>query len=516
MKRIYFTLAILFLAISGMAYLYFSRLSAVAGNKDSALEIAAQNASVLYRVENDQRILDILDGQDLFFKLIGEEKTNLLKSVRQTLLSTAAGASLEHKTIYISILPGDKHTIDFLICTQLAKVEQQKLLILISKKKSNGNAVYTEISTQKGRFFVEIKKDVLLISNSAAALRSTREFDRKENNSFVNFILSNDKLTKNSLANVYINYSKLPELLKSVTPHVNRDEFEELRGLNAYTHLSYNFSKTSIFFNGETLLANNSGYFGLFLNTVPQKLQITGLLPLHTASYTLYNVGNYSEWLGRFRDWFSKQQNNKNVAEQVQSQHATYHIKLDDTFPKYTGNQFMTFQLQQGQKLGAVSLINGDKLNQLLLDLSNDIDGTVRQFKQDNMLFYYFGTPFKKFRRPFFVIKDNYLICANYASNLQDFMRDYQDNRLLINQPEYTALFNQLPNTTSILYYLNPKEAASAINNMIYPPFKTHVNSDQGLQNFGAFVFQISANKYSFQTNVLIPSNQPTLSKDTL
>lgn len=517
MKRIYFTLTILFLVISGMAYLYFSRLNSVAGNKDSALEIATQNAAILYRVENDARILDILDGQDLFFKLIGKEKAGLLKAVRQTFLSNPAmAAALEHKTIYISILPGNKHTIDFLICTQLTKTEQHLLITSINKKKVNENTLYTKISAQDGTFFVNIDKGVLLISNSSEALKVMPVIEWKEDNPFVNFILSNDKLTKNSLANVYINYNILPELLKSVTPNINKEEFEVLRGLNAYTHLSYNFSKTNIFFSGETTLKNDSGYLGLFLNTIPQKLHITGLLPQHTASYALYNVGNYSKWLVRFRDWFSKQKGNTNIAEQVQSQHAKYHIQLDDTFPKYTDNQFMTFQLRQGQKLGAVSLINGDKLNQLLLDLSNDIDGTVRQFKEDNILFYYFGTPFKKFRRPFFVIKDNYLICANYASNLQDFIRDYQDNRLLVNQPEYTALFNQLPNTTSILYYLNTNEGAPTINNLIYPSFRNHVNSDNGLENFGAFVFQISANKESFQTNLLIPSKLPTLSKDTL
>ena len=521
MKRIYFTLAILFLVIAGMAYLYFSGLNAVSGTSDTSLKIATQRAALVYRIQNDKSILDILDGQDLLYQLIGEEKTELLKTVRSTLLSDPeVGKALQHKIIYISILPGAQHTLNFLVCAQLnSAAEQQAVQAFIRKKKDNTSATnsFSKLSAPgHPALYIGLDHDVLLLSDAAAVFKDIGNTRDRENNPFTAFIQGNNKLTKNSLANLYVNYSAVPDLLKAITPNTSKDEFEELRGLNAYTHLSYNFSKTNIFFNGETQLIDSTGYIGLFLNTSPQKLQITNILPQQTASYTLYNVDNFKTWSIRLKKWRSSQTETRAISGRVESQLVKYHISPDDTFTKYTSNQFITFQLQQGQKLGAISLSNGDKLNQLLLDLSNDVDGTIRQFKEDDMLFYYFGTPFKKFRRPYYIIKDNYLVCSNYASNLQEFLNDYQNNKLLVNEASYTNLMDQLPNTTSILYYINKERASAQISQVIYPNFMKHIRNNKGLNAFDAFVFQISANRESFQTNILMPSKDLKLSKDSL
>ena len=137
MKRIYITLVTLFLLIAAMAYLYFSSISSAAGNSDLSLKVAAQRAGIVYRIVNDKGVLDILNGQQLLFKLIGTEKAELLKNVHSTFQSDPViAAFLEHKVTYISVLPGKGHSLDFMISTQLSDAAERNAVIgMIAKKR---------------------------------------------------------------------------------------------------------------------------------------------------------------------------------------------------------------------------------------------------------------------------------------------------------------------------------------------------------------------------------------------
>ena len=41
-------------------------------------------------------------------------------------------------------------------------------------------------------------------------------------------------------------------------------------------------------------------------------------------------------------------------------------------FPQYFNNEMMTFQIKSTETFGAINLSNGDKLRQLLLDVSSE------------------------------------------------------------------------------------------------------------------------------------------------
>ncbi|WP_368495418.1 DUF3352 domain-containing protein, partial [Bacillus toyonensis] len=71
------------------------------------------------------------------------------------------------------------------------------------------------------------------------------------------------------------------------------------------------------------------------------------------------------------------------------------------------------------------------------------------------MLYSYFGEPFKKFKRPYYIIIDNYLVFANNASTVQSFLNSYKNNQLLINKESYITSVNQLPNTSSISFFVD-------------------------------------------------------------
>src|SRR5690606_29106601 len=123
-----------------------------------------------------------------------------------------------------------------------------------------------------------------------------------------------------------------------------------------------------------------------------------------------------------------------------------------ETFPRYFKDQLITFQLNTSEKIGALNLSNGDKLTQLLLDLSDSYDEQIKVLKEPDLLYAYFGQPFEGFKKPFYVILDNYMIFANNASTISSFLNSYANNKLLINKPNYISANNQLPGNSNIVF----------------------------------------------------------------
>jgi len=180
-------------------------------------------------------------------------------------------------------------------------------------------------------------------------------------------------------------------------------------------------------------------------------------------------------------------------------------------FPRYFKDQFAVFQLSNSEQLGAISLSNGDKLNQLLIDLTDDYNDDIKHLKTPDLLYAYFGLPLAQFRTPYYTIKDNVMVFANSAATMETFLRRYNDNRLLTSSPSYSNTLNQLPDRFNISFYIDQQQSL--------PLFKRNISQDYHAPfssgKFDAFSYQLSGDQGRFQTNMLF-NKQSTLEKDSL
>jgi len=497
------------MATSWMVYLYFSSLNTSSNQSDQSLRLAVQNAGLVLSFQHDKSVLDILSGQDLFGKIIGEEKEKSMRSLRESLNTPAINAMIQNQNIFISFYPGASKNLEFMLSVMVnPEVLQKDIALRLAQSKvvlKPKDDFYALTLPDSSQYYLAIKDRVLLIASSPEIIKKVDEKQSDDNDQgFISFIQKNDRLAKNSLASLYINYNLLPALMKSVTPFFNRGELALLNNQNAYARLSYNFSKERIFLNGETKVENQDSYFSLFQSLKPEKIDLDKILPDNTASYTLYAFGDFKHFSSALNGWFKHKKEEGQIKKQIQSINDKYRLNLDEIFPSYTGTQAVTFILKNKQKLAAVKLTNGEKVNQLLLDLSDDYDGKIRIFKEPDILYYYFGEPFKKFERPYYLILNNLIILAPYASSLQDFQNKYQRNELLIMDPTYSDVFNQLPLTSNVLFYLNNKSAQNIVINTVYASFYDHYRKENGLKSFETFVYQLGGDEGSFQTNLLL------------
>ena len=522
MKRILVLIIVLLTAIVSMAYLYFAGLNADKKNNDYALYSAAVNSAFIFAFQNDKSVLDILGGKSLLKDLIGEEKSAELQSLHTFLLGKPALSQLTDKqNIYIGLVPGNDKTVDFLYTTEISTGANKTLLL--SALKSSGvdcrdtlkNMIRLDLP-DSSTFFLAIRDQVVFLSSTFTAIEHALLKNPEKSSKFAEYILSSSRLSKSSLAEIYINYQMLPELLKTAIPGKLNGELGVFNDKDAYAALVYNYSTEKILFNGATKINDTKSYFQLYATFEPQKVTISNILPKNTASYTAYTISNYQQWRKGLDQWFKDRNETSKTIALRQDISNKYRLDPEQVLPKYFKNQLVTFQLSTGEKLAAIDLSNGEKLAQLLIDLSVPYNEDIKVFKDSELLYSYFGEPLRNFKRPFYVIIDNYLVVANNASTLQSFLNSYKRDDLLMNDAEYVRSVNQLPNSSAITFYLDLNNVQNILLRNVYLPYYKHLRNKNGLGSYSSFICQLSGEGDKFQTNILLNKKAGALPQDSL
>lgn len=515
MKKIYFTLAVLMLSMAWMAYLYFSRLNREGIYQESSLYTATASSGLIFCIHNDKSIFEILKGQKLLQKLVGEEKLFRLSLLKDQLISGGTiNPLIENSNIYIGLSAGPRKALSLLITAQLHNQDDKPLLIEGLKRNS------IQVSDAGGRmklvwpdgsiFYLAIKNNLLLFSEDSEVVTaaSAVQPDRQDRQ-FAAYIRAKDKLSKNSVSSLFINWNKIPPFIQAVLRGPLNGALEPLRRQDAFSVLSYNFSAERLFFTGESRFNDSDHYFNLFSGTLPAKSTSAELLPENTANYTLFAIPDYKKWHVGFSSWLSRQHRRGSTSEPVTKTIQTYRLNPDHIFPVYFKDQLLNFQLRSGEELGAINLTNGDKVRQLLLDISEDHTEDIKRFKVSGLLFTYFGDPMKSFIRPYYTIIDNYLICANQPSALNAFLSAYRSNHLLINTAAYLNLSGQVAGNAGISIYIDRKNSIDLFRKNLYPRYYKSLTSGDALGKFDAFIGQLTGDHGSFQTTLLMTTTVP-------
>lgn len=503
MKKIYILIIILLAAMVTLAYLYFSKLNRDTNDNEVSLYAATAKSGLIFSFQYDKSVLDLLHSQDLLQRLLPDKSLTSLRSLQKELLVIPEiNNQINKQEIYLSFIPGENKEVDFLLSTQ-SKYKKDPLLI-INLLKTKGFVIenLTDLSkitlNDSTSFYFAQKKNLLLLSNSFKAVtEGLKATEQRNNQEFIQYIKSNFKFSRNSLAAIYVNFNYLEELQKVVTP-------EKFKRENAFANYNYSFSKDRILFNGGTTIKESTSYVNLFSEIKPSKVTIDAILPENTANYTIYVMDNYTQWRIGLNNWFASKKKTDEIEKSIKSIHSKYNLDLEGTFPKYFHNQMATFQIRSKETFGVISLSNGDKMRQLLLDVSTDYSPDIKLLKESNLLYAYFGEPFEKFKRPYYTIIDNYMVFSNYPSSVQVFLNSYRNNIQLINNKAYIDANNQLSAQANIVYYVNHENSEKIAMDNLYLPYLNFYKSEKKLGSFDSFIYQLSSDGKKFQTNLLL------------
>jgi hypothetical protein len=518
MRKIYILLILLTLGVTGMAYLYFSNLNKETSASDNSLNIVSASAPIIFTFENDKSFYEILSGQQITDNILGEEKSKLLGALRENIVkNNNINQLIEGEKIVVGFLPGEDNKVDFVMATQTKKAQLDLALFtklnVSLKKEGNFHEVNFGDSV---KFYLAINQKSILISNSLKALNQISSVDKTKKNGFAEYIKQNIRVNKNTLANIYIDYAKLPSLLKNILNTNLTGELSIFNKQDTYASLSYNFGSDKLLLNGYTDIQNPQNYFKLFVDQKEQKINIDQLFPEQTANYTVLAIDDYQKWSSALKNLQKEQKEDIKISQQYEAISEKYRIDISQTFPRYFNKQLAILQLGSGEKIGIIEIKNGDKLGQLLLDLSSDYAPDIRIFKEANLLASFFGEPFKKFERPFYTIIDNHFVVANYASTLQVFLNSYKNDHLLVSTQTYAHFKDQTSSTATIAFYINNKNSSDIFGRNLKPAYYKQYRSTKGIKEYSSFGYQLSADNGKFMSNIVLLKNQTKIEIDSL
>lgn len=518
MRKIYILLVLLTLGVTGMAYLYFSNLNREGNATDNSLSIVSAAAPVLFTFENDKSFYEILTGQQITDHIIGEEKSKLLSILREKLLNNnSVNQLIEGEKIVVGFLPGENNKVDFVMATQTKKAQLDlSLLSKLNLSLQKQGKVHELKFGDSATFYLEINQKSVFISNSIKALSHVLNYDKTKKNGFATYIKQNLRVNKNTLANIYIDYSKLPLLLKNILNSTLSGELSIFNKQQTYASLSYNFGTDKLLLNGYTTIQNSGSYFNLFVDQKEQKINIDQLFPEQTANYTVLAIEDYMKWANALKELQKELKQDAKIDQQQKTISEKYRIDINQTFPQYFNKQLAFFQLKSGEKMGIIEIKNGDKLGQLLLDLSSEYAPDIRIFKEPNLLANFFGEPFKKFERPFYTIIDNHFVVANYASTIQVFLNSYKNNHLLANTDTYIQFKDQTSSTATIAFYINNKNSNEIFGRNLKSAYYKQYKSAKGVKDYNSFGYQLSADNGKFMSNIVLLKKQTKVELDSL
>ena len=132
------------------------------------------------------------------------------------------------------------------------------------------------------------------------------------------------------------------------------------------------------------------------------------------------------------------------------------------------------------------------------------------QFNYDKLPYFLLGDAFGIFKRPYFIVVDNYLMLSNSQSGLKEYYSNYTGGRFLNKSDEYRRFDNLQAERSNVSFYINFKNAAQMLKNDLKPEFARAFEADKsGWNNYYGAAYQLTASENNFYTNFYMQANMP-------
>ncbi|HEX7367628.1 MAG TPA: hypothetical protein VF273_11055 [Pelobium sp.] len=527
MKKTIIIISALCLGIIAVTWLYFKKINAAKVSNEQIFTVLPPDASIIFEYKNEAYFYDIFKEFTLFGDILGKDNINHLAALKDIFINDAAiGSAFLQNDLFFSIHPTSQYVADILIVAPIVAENSDKESLInalrskykISQSPAAENTIYQLAFNNKSAFSFFIYKNLLVGSfNESLVKKSIAQVEEGHNNSNFKVDFATQR-NKNSIANLYINFSKIRDLANHFSSRKNPYETYFLKSIDASASLNINYQKNAFMFSGITnpnLKAKN--YFNLFLNQQPGDITLVKHLPYDVASYSLYYVSDYKKFKQELKELLIYQKEYDKLKEQIESISTKHAINLDKEIMPVLGKEFGVFQLASGDEIGIVKTTNTKRLSFLLSTISTEIATNIRRFDDSFILYNYFGDPFKRFRRPYYTTIENHLIVANSSTALNRFVANYKAQKLISLTDKNIDFQQYLSNQGNIFYFIHNSNSKAIIRSFLSKSaYKNFRDSNFNWSAIYGFAIQFSADKDKFFTNLYMnhtPDNDELLPK---
>ena len=515
------TIALFIIALA-MAVLYFKHLNPPGQQAGKVLQSIPRDAALVFEFKNDTAVYDIFKNSTIFSNLMGAEKTNELNLLRYKLLhSTALNNALNGQSIFISVHPRPHaNRLEFLLTVYSHDDLRDAIYDLTKQGVAEGIQVNTVLFNRQSGFAItlnSIGKTFYLLPNEDGILSGS--FDKElviacANNQHSQqpavFTPLPDQQSANSIANLYVNYLQLSPLFDELFANKNNELFRDLCSLPATASLTLNYKPDAIMFSGTSNINPDmpTGYLHIFTRQQPAVNKLKAMFPASTAysiNFAVSEPGKFETDLANWQTQSGAATEKKLLFDRIKRETG---VEPYQSFKNMLGNEFAIITTRYQEKLAIVQLKNGMKFKPYMVNMSTMLNEDAGQLNYDKLPYYLLGDAFGIFRRPYFIIVDNYMLICASQTGLMEYYRNYTAGNLLNKSEDFTR-FDDLQNTQSnISFFVNFKNAAGLFKADLKPEFAKVFETDgEGWTNYYAASLQFTSAENNFYTNFYMRLN---------
>ncbi|WP_017258621.1 hypothetical protein [Pedobacter arcticus] len=513
MKKIIIIISALCLGILAVTWLYFKKINSSNISNEQIFNVIPNDASIIFEYKNEAYFYDIFKDFMLFDDILGKNNLTHLKVLKQIFVDDAAiSEAFTQSDLFFSIHPTGQYLADLLIVAPIANQNASEAEILqilktkykISQNPEKENTIYQLAFSNKSAFSFFVYKNLVVGSfEEKLVKKSIAQIEKGTENTSFNVDFSAQR-NKNSIANLYLNFSKIRDFANHFSARKNPYETYFLKSFDASASLNINYQKNAFMFSGITnpnLKAKN--YFNLFLDQQPGVITLAKRLPLDVANYALYYVSDYKKFKDGLKELLIYQKEFEGLNTQISNISIKHAINLDKEIIPVFGKEFGVFQLASGDNIGIIKTTNTNRLSFLLSTISSEVSADIRHFDDSFILYNYFGDPFKQFKRPYYTTIENHLIVANSTVALTRFVANYKAQRLIGLTDKNIDFQQYLSNQGNIFYFIHNGNSKAIFRSFLSKPAYKDFRSDNfNWKDLYGFAIQFSADKDKFYTNL--------------
>lgn len=499
--------------ILAVTVLYFKKLNASTISNEQIFNVLPQDASIIFEYKNETYFYDIFKEFTLFNDILGKNNINHLAALKQIFVDdTAIADDFKQSNIFFSVHPAEKYVADILIVAPIITdnttaeglISTLKSKYKITQNPDKENTIYQLAFSNKTSFNFFIYKNLVVGSFDESLVKKSiaQIISGVENRNFnVDFSAQRNK---NSIANLYLDFSKIRNFANYFSDRKNPNETYFLKNIDASASLNINYQKNAFMFSGITnpnLKAKT--FFNLFLNQKPGTITLTQHLPYDVANYSLYYVSDYEKFKDQLNDLLIYRNEYDKLNEQMLSIASKHAINLDKEIMPVLGKEFGVFQVAGGDNIGIIKTTNTNRLSFLLSTISSDVSDNIRHFDDSFILYNYFGDPFKQFKRPYYTTIENHLIVANNATALKRFVSNYKTQKLIGLNDKNIDFQQYLSNQGNIFYFIHNSNSKAVIRSFLSKrAYQSFRDNNFNWESLYGFSMQFSADNDKFFTNL--------------
>ncbi len=508
MKKSLIWVSLSFLIIILAGVYYFLQNNRHFRNNDAVKGIPV-NAGIIINVSNIAEVSDLIlkkiDYKDDLTAFSLTSKTiELAKKIDSLeLFHSPVFNKIKKKQLYISFhLQGKSDIRTLLVTTADNKAEEHALIDWIENLKGKGYNVnvkqydasdiyYIQKAGRKKTFYLTAFQGLIIGSYSEILVEnSIRQINSGisllSNSAFAKIFKTSNK---NSPANLYINFSTVPGILKTIFKKEKKQPAVFNKKNALWAELDVDIKSKEIELNGFIAGERKSLINELFAGMRPQTPEISNILPSNTRLFMSYSLESSEEFHKRFSRYLKENELESKYRNKLNEIKQKYHVDIDKEMFSFTENEMglvftdinsknpysnsflvvetrgRSFTLDKMFKI--LKAFKVSTLPLLTYRIDSDTSFPIYRGIPQGALEHIFHWFFPHVPQKYFALHDNYIIFSDNIKSLQEFLYANVLKKTLSNKKSFTAFRENFPVRENLFIYSEIPFFAKHLKNIL-------------------------------------------------